>query len=384
MIKSIIAQTNEIDEIDLAVVSILAQLELNQNLLANSFALIFGQFDSFAPGLLPAIAQTLPFDIIGVSAPMTTSQLSKSDYSLLTLVVLTSDDMVFSVGISESMDIDPQTQVNELISRLMTGQSQSPKLGFLLGPPSVHPVQADHVVAYFTKALPNCPFFGTLSCDFNIQEMPRYVFFNGECYTNRFSLVLFFGLIKPKFNLISLPEKKALKHRAIISKVQGNILMEVNGINFMDYLRDLGVSGDIRQSYLTMPFLVTEPNGKSKIHMLISQTDEGYAVCTQDIILNSTLGLSGFDETDVLLSARRLTEELKWEQFDFCLILSCLGRNIGLGLNYLAELDMFRAGLGDMLPYVVLYSGGEFCPEINDNGESINSFHNLVLASCRF
>ncbi|MDR1655985.1 MAG: FIST C-terminal domain-containing protein [Deltaproteobacteria bacterium] len=383
MIRALIAQTNEIDEIDLAVVSILAQLELGHNLLKNSVGLLFCHFESLVPGLLEALCRSLPFNVTGSGTPMSTSQTNLTGFSLLTLVVLTSDDVYFSLGLSEPLGHDLELTTRELTTRLTNGLNQAPKLGFIFAPPISKNFHASHLPKFFSAALNNCPLFGCLSCDFAPLTVNPKVIFNDQCYENRFSLLLFYGLIKPKFNLINIPEKKALKQRAIISKVNGNRLIEVNGIPILDYLNGMDVT-DSLQSLLTMPLLVTKPDGETKICMLTGFTSEGHGVCSQDIPLNSTLGLAGFDETDVFRTAKELTEELKWEQFDFCLILSCLGRNLSLGLNYMLEFDHFRSSLGNMLPYVVIYSGGEFCPEINSQGACSNSFSTLALTSCRF
>ena len=384
MIRALIAQPNEIDEIDLAVVNILAQLQLDQNLLSYSVGLVFANVDSLEPNLLKALAQALPFEMTGVSVPMASSQTNTNDFSLLTLAVLTSNDVVFRIGLSGPLAGDDTSPIGELAENLVKGQNQRPRLGMVFGPPNRTDLRADHVIRALSEALPGCPLFGTVAGDFATMVSPPPLIHGGDTYLDRYSLVLLYGLIRPKFNAVRIPERKFLKHRAIISRSSGHLVEEVNGAPVLEYLSKLGVVQRDGTLIMPVPFLVTDPGGKTRMLMMTKIIADGRASFSQDLAPNSTLGLVGFDETDVLRTARSLTEELKWEQFDFCLVSSCLSRNVMLGLNFLAELDQFRRDLGDLLPYVAICGGGEFCPELDDEGEQVNMFHNLVLASCRF
>jgi hypothetical protein len=383
MIRAIIAQTNEIDEIDLAVVNLLAQLELDQNLLSYSTGLVFAHLEDLEPGLLASLAQALPFPITGISSPMTSSQTNKADFSLLTLAVLTSNDVVFATGLSGPMG-EAGGEMSKLVESLSRGQNQRPRLGLLFGCSNTDTIRADRIVKEFSQAVPGCPAFGSLAGDYITTAVPPRLIYGGETYDDRYSLILMYGLIRPKFNMIPIPEKRSLKHRAIISRSDGYRVDEVNGMPVSEYLNKLGFMQELRELTMQVPFFVTNPGGETRMMMLAGLDPDGRAIMSQDVIPNSTIGLAGFDETDVMRTARRLTEELKWEQFDCCLIMTCLGRNLMLGLNYLAELNQFKGDLGDLLPYVACCSGGEICPVLDDEGETVNQFHNLVLASCRF
>ena len=385
MIRALIAQTNEIDEADLAVVNLLAQLELTQNLLRYSVGMLFAHVDSLDEGLLEALAQALPFPVTGVSVPLSASQTDKSEFSLLTLTVLTSNDVVFSVALSDPLTGDDGTLAEKFASDLAASHGgQRPKLGILFGPPNTTELQADEVIERVSKAIPGCRFFGGLAGDYPPTDTESPLIHGGKAYTDRYSMILLFGLVRPKFTLIGIPERRALKHRAIVSKSERNKVLEVNGMPVIEYLSRLGVIQQERFLTMRVPFLVTDSGGKTRIVVLESVTEDDAAMFSRIIPPNSTLGLAGCDETDVLRTARELTDEIKWESFDFCLINCCLSRNIVLGLNYLAEFNQYKSELGDLQPYVICYSGGEFCPELEDDEETVNKFHNMVLTSCRF
>jgi hypothetical protein len=385
MIRALIAQTNEIDEADLAVVNLLAQLELPQNLLRYSVGIVFAHVESLDEGLLEALAQALPFPMTGVSVPLTSSQTDKVGFSLLTLTVLTSNDVVFSASLSEPLEDDDEQQAEKFGEALWASHGgQRPKLGLLFGPPNNHSLQADAMVEGLSKAMPGCNFFGGVAGDYTTSSTPPGLIFGGRTYLNRYSVILLFGLVRPKFSLINIPERRALKHRAIVSRCEGNRVMEVNGVPITEYLGKLGMLPAEKTISIHVPFLVTDSSARTRIIMLESILPDGTGQFSRSMPPNSTLGLAGFDETDVLRTARELTDEIKWETFDFCFIQSCLARSIVLGLNYLSEFNLFKSELGDLQPYILYYSGGEFCPVLEDDGETVNKFHNMVLASCRF
>lgn len=384
MIRAITAQTSEIDEADLAVVNLLAQLELGQNLLRYSVGLVFCHMGSLDDGLIHALAQALPFPLTGISVPLTSSQTDKSGFSLLTLTVLTSNDVVFSVGLSEPLTGDDGTLAKRLGEVTSAGHGgQRPKLGLLFGPANKLGRQADLIIDQLSSALPGCPLFGGLCGDFTVDTTLPGIIFGGDSYPDSYSLVLLYGLVRPRFDIITIPERRALKRRAFISKSEGNIISEVNGIPITDYLIKMGVLQQDKLLPIQAPFLVTDSAARTRIMMLERIESDSRAVFSRQIPPNSTLGLAGFDETDVMRTAKELTEALKWERFDFCLISNCLTRNIMLGLNYLAEFNQFKADLG-LQPYVAFYGGGEICPVLEDDEETVNRFHNLALASCRF
>ena len=271
----------------------------------------------------------------------------------------------------------------DLCARLVEGHGR-PDLGLLFGPPDTSAIRADHILRHATRALPGCPFFGSLATDFGTRNSPPLLIHAGKAYDDRYSLVLFHCLVRPRFHLVGVTAHRALKHRAIITRVEGHRVAEINGIPAIDYFFNLGLAYGEGWIPTVTPILVTNPGGETKIVMISGRTPDGSVICSQDIEPNSTLGLAGLDETGVIHSARTMIQELKWEQHEFCLIMSCLGRNIVLGLNNLSEIDLLRDSLGDQMPYLFCYSGGEFCPQVNADGETVNSFHNLVLACCCF
>ena len=112
MIKMITAFTGEIDDPGVA----LAQIERHlagKSLLRNSVGIIHCYEDSLESGAVRTICDALPFDVIGCTVVGAAVAGAGSPY-LLTLSVLTSDDIAFAAGASEPIEESPDGPAERL------------------------------------------------------------------------------------------------------------------------------------------------------------------------------------------------------------------------------------------------------------------------------
>jgi hypothetical protein len=386
MLRTLIAQTNEVDEADIAIIDIMAQLDLNNNLKKNSLGIIFGDISHFDPGLMPALAQLLPFEIVGVNSSLSTGPNHKDDYDLLTLMVLTSDEVNMTVGLSEDFGSASIDSIKDLYRALASKLSNQPKLILMFGSRQSSLFHPDRLIDRLNDMSVDCPIFGCLAGDLDSILEKGFLLYNDRKYMDRVAMVLLDGQIKPKFSLYMIPDNKRLKRKAIITSCRGNIIKKINGLPALDYLKTLGLIMDHKVDFTFNVPLIVERHlaGFWEPILIMKQPRIDYLVCTKDVEENSTLGLAGLDESDVIKSAGALADELKWEHFNFCLIHSCQSRHLSLGLDYLGELERIRSSLSDLLPYAMNYTGGEFCPRVGDQMASTNFFHSLALVCCRF
>ncbi|MDR1110407.1 MAG: hypothetical protein LBP92_06870 [Deltaproteobacteria bacterium] len=386
MPRTLIAQTNEVDEADLAMIDLMAQLDLDNNLLANSVGLLFGDLDQFHPDLLSALSSRLPFDLIGINSSLSSGPSQKEDYYLLNLMVLTSDDLNIMAALSEDIGQAGLDSIDALYRDLASRMTGRPKLILMFGSRQSGNFRAGRAVSRLDAISGGTPIFGCLSGDFDSIDSKGFLVHNGQKYMDRFAIVMIDGPIKPKFSIFRVPENKRLKHKAIITSCSGNLIKEINGLPALDYLSGLGFIIDQKVGFsATIPMIVENHQADFWSPMvLVSRTDCNYVVCSQDVEVNSTLGLGGLDETDVLKSAGELADELKWEQFGFCLIHSCQARHLSLGLDYLGEIERMRSSLSDLLPYTLSYTGGEICPCPDKRNKLTNSYHSMSLSCLRF
>jgi hypothetical protein len=307
----------------------------------------------------------------------------------LMVVILTSDDVQFSAMLSESLSSNLDKKIYDMYDIAAAKLKNPPKLILAFGPRNSEAIHTTQLVEALTKAAGSCPVFGGLAIDFDtnyIDEEPKLIF-NGQTFFDRTAVVLLDGDIDPKFSLMTIPFHKSINHRSIITKViNKNLIVEANGLPVLEYLSSFGLTFEQKKEMpFTLPIVVTSPEDNySKPMFLVSQSDEGYLACTQDVPLNSTFSLIGFDESDVLNTTRELGDILKWENFKFCLILTCVARNLALGLDFQAEFTQIRRALGDLSPYIMLYTGGELCPDKDSKGHFKTRYYNLALVCCRF
>ncbi|MDR2301339.1 MAG: hypothetical protein LBF38_04785 [Deltaproteobacteria bacterium] len=386
MPRTIIAQTNEVDDAQVAVEDLLTQLAPDTNLSANSVGFIFGDTTVLDPDLLPALSESVNFDIVGVNSNVSAGPLHKKEFSYLTLMVLTGEDIRISTALSEDFGQINHEAIIDLYRSAASKLDNPPKLAYLLGSRQSSVFHPDRLVTSLNTVVGDCPVFGALGCDLESILKHGCLIHNGQKYMNRAALVLFDGPIKPKFSIYKLPENKFLKRKAIVTSCTENVIEEINGIPAIAYLATLGLVIDKEMDFsYTVPLIVEHPDaGYWEPILILKQKSGGHVICTRDIRKNSTLGLAGYDEFDVIKSAADLAEELRWEAFDFCLIHSCQGRHISLGLDYMAEINRFRNILSQMTPYSLSYTGGEICPRIGDQKGPPNGFHSLSLTCCRF
>jgi hypothetical protein len=386
MHRTLIAQTNEVDDAQLAVDDLLAQLALERNLSSNCVGFIFGDTSVFDPELLPALSARVNFDIIGFNSNVSSGPSHKFEFNYLTLMVITGDDLKISTVLSDDFANTHHEAIIDLYRKAASKLDNPPKLVYLLGSRQSSYFHPDRVMASLNSVVGDCPVFGALGCDLDSILKNGYLIYNGKKYLNRAALVLFDGPIRPKFSLFKIPENKFLKSKAIITSCKDNVIEEINGLPAIDYLGTLGLVIEKEMDFsFSVPLIMEHPDaGFWEPILILKQKNGGHVICTKDVRINSTLGLAGFDEFDVMKTANDLAEELRWETFNCCLIHSCQGRYISLGLDYMAEINRFRNILSQMTPYSISYTGGEICPRIGDEKGPVNGFHTLSLTCCRF
>src|SRR5215475_3446339 len=99
MIKLFTAFTRDADNSAEAVKEIKNQLNLEENQLAHSAALIFCHIEFIESGIAAAICKALPFDTLGCTAQYFALR-KEADEIMLTAALLTSDDIEFAAGVS--------------------------------------------------------------------------------------------------------------------------------------------------------------------------------------------------------------------------------------------------------------------------------------------
>jgi hypothetical protein len=386
MIKTLIAYTTEIDDPECAISKILEQLNLNRRLLKNSVGIMTCYMDFINNGMVEDLCERLPFNVVGINT-MYSATANESGQLMLVLVVLTSDDVSFSAGLSGSLMNEQEKTLSDMYRRTASKLQETPRL-ILTFQPFISTVTGDELVRHLDVASNGVPMFGSMPCDFFATDIRTpLVIYNGMTYGDRAAIVLLCGNIEPKFAVTGIDDDRILKREAIVTDSEGNKLKEVNRVPVLEYLASLGIAGNgqIDGRHLVVPLVIDQNDGAGPtMRTILSQTPEGHIFLSGKAPVNSTLGVGLFDADYVIDTAGWLSEEALGGNYDCMLMTSSIVRNFILGLDNIAEIETIQSRVGETVPFLLSCSGGEISPVLDDNGRLVNRFHNVTAALCAF
>lgn len=385
MIKMLTAHTLEIDDAELALEEILEQLDLPHSLMKNAAGLMTCYSEFIDTGVLKALCDALPFDVVGATTLGNADNREQSQM-MLSLTVLTSDDIEFSAAYSQSIAGDQRAPLAEVFEFAKARLSGEPKLMFTFLPLLYH-VGGDETVATLDSITGGVPAFGTIAIDHTLDYRFAQTFMNGECSKDRLAMLLVCGDIEPQFLIASISEDKIIKQKAIITASKGNVLTEVNHMPILKYMETLGLTKDGKlEGANNIPFMVDTGDGTEPLARAIyAVTPEGYAVCGGVMPVNATLAVGATDYNDVMRTTKHTLERaLATGKHSGVIMFSCISRYMALGMDAEAEMRLVQKMLPKDLPFQFTYSGGEACPVYDRGGEARSRFHNYTFVVCIF
>jgi hypothetical protein len=385
MIRILTAHTYEIDDADQAIAEVMAQLSLEENLQAHSVGILACHYEFVYSGTVRALCAALPFPVVGA---ITSAQAVPGQHGglLLTLMVLTSQDVTFQTALTESLLGAPSAALEQAY-REAVGTGPRPALmlsyaAFLLQN------SGDEYVAALSAVSGGVPCFGTLAVDDTSTFDNAYMIYNGEHYRDRMGLILLYGPLSPQFYIATISDDKIITKPARITASQGHVLKEVDGVPLVRFFESYNLTKAIETRYAmsSVPIMLDYGDGTPLVSkVFIRLNDENHGICAGAMPEGATLYLGVFDKRDVVLTSRGTLEEALAALPDAsgALIYSCVSRYMTLGADSDAELKIARELLGDKLPMMMAYSGGEICPTPGAAG-LVNRFHNNAFVLCVF
>jgi hypothetical protein len=336
---------------------------------------------------MEAVCKKLPFDVIGGTV-LSNENSKEIGEMMLSVMVLTSDDVKFSCALSGEINHDEPGSIDGEIAGAY-GKAASvfegkPSLLFMFAPLFFH-IAGDFIVEAFDKATGGVPLFGTISSDNTAQYEKVRAIYNGKSYDKRIAVAAFYGNVSPKFYITSLSNDKILKNKAVITKSKDNVLIEVNGIAAGEYMRSLGLSTDNLNNYNAIHFMVTFKNGAEPTARGIFQfTRDSEYVCGGVMPEGADLRIGTISHDEVISTTTELLNRIsKDEKYGGMLMFSCIARNMILGMDLDAEMTIVKKML-ETIPHSCNYSNGEICPVYDKNGNLQNRFHNYTFVACQF
>ena len=380
MIKCASVYTFEVDIPEIALSEIKEQLDKKITLLEHTVGIIMCHPEFIVTGILKHICLNLPFDL----AVITTASQAVNDAAgelILTVFVMTSDDVRFETGVTESVCEDVDGPVGVAYEKIAARIPEIPKLAVVFPPFGLH--AGDAYVSAWEKVISDTPLFGTCAIDDTASFAECETIHNGMSYKDAMSFLLCYGNITPRFLVATLSENNAMTSKAEVTKAAGNHVYEINHMNAYQYFKALEFTESVTYTPFKIDFLKREDyDGVSVIRGHASFTEEGAAVFYGDVDEGSTFTMLICDPDDILSTTQQKLELInQLPDVNGTLLFPCVVRRAALlGANKpLSELENARETINPKIPFMMGYAGGEICPTSVKSGVPANRFHNYSL-----
>ncbi|MDR1185578.1 MAG: FIST C-terminal domain-containing protein [Coriobacteriales bacterium] len=390
MIRAFSAFTSEIDDVDAAVAEILAQLSIEDRLLSNTIGLVSGIPEFVEGGVVEALQEALPFDLIGQTTIASVSPDSVS-LEILNVLVITSDELEFACGQTASITSTDKDLIAEAYHAVTGAHAETPAL-ILMYAPLLLNVGGDFLVSTLDELSGHTPLFGSLAIDNTIDYHKSSVIYRGKAWTDRLAFVAIYGDIKPRFYQATISHESIFEEKGVVTSSDGNQLKMVDNMTAVEFLKSKGlvaVANGAIEGINSFPYIVDYNDGTPPvIRVIFATTPEGYAVCLGDIPEGSTLSVGHFDEDEILTTTRRGLASFEGvEDMHAGIVFSCVGRYFTMVLDPAGEANAMHEFIDPLgMPYILAYSGGEICPMTNivDGASLTNRFHNSTFIALMF
>lgn len=386
MLKCASIYIYEIDDPEIALEEIKAQLKEKITLLEHSVGIIMCHTEFVGTGVLKHICENLPFELAGVT---TSSQAVNGEAGelVLTIFVMSSDDVCFRTGVTESLSEDIEEPTKSAFDKAAIGVSGLPKLA-LVFPPLILKYAGDSYINAWKQIIPDVPVFGAIAIDDTLNFEGSMTIHNGESYKTAMSFVLCYGNMNPRFFVGTLPENKVMPYKGEITKSNGPFVQEINNMNAYKYFEDIGFAsnGALAENFLFVPFVIDQKkredyDGIPVVRGHVSFTEDGTAIFRGDVDEGSTFTLLTCDPEDVLSTTRQKIEQInQLPDVNGALFFPCIVRHmLTMRISPLIELETVKDTINPDIPFMMGYAGGEICPTSIRNGIPTNRFHNYSL-----
>jgi len=383
MIKSFTAFTSEIDDVELAVQEIVDKLDPENNCLTSTVAIITCYHEFATSGVIAELYNKMGFPIIGITSTATSSSGGCGQLGL-SVMMITSDDVVFTAACSSSLKDGLREPFEQMYKNALVGHVESPKL-IIGNAPLMLNYAGDHYVEMMDIVSGGVPHFGAMPIDNSTDYSDSYVIFNDKVDRDFYAIIVASGNIKPRFLYSSFSPEFILNQSAIITKSVGNLLMEIDGQPAVKYMDKIGLHEGRNDSEIlhSIPFIFENTDDGDQIsRVLMSWSEDEYGICGGLMPEGTLFSLGRWDKDDVLNTTVMTIEDiLKNEDISTLLLYSCLARSYALDFDVMIEAEKVVETIVDRIPFIYSNVGGEICLTKNAGN---NSFHNNTIIACVF
>jgi hypothetical protein len=380
MIKMLTAFTREVDDAQKAVSEIAERLAASGRLMKSSVGIMYYYPDFFETGVATAISDSLPFEVVGCTAPKTAVNEAVGEI-LLVVSVLTSDDVYFATGVTGSLSGSTEDAIGELYSRLVSAAPSPPAMVFSLFP-IIDDISSDLYIESIDNLSNRLPIFGSIAFAPDDNPAGARTFYGGRQYKDALVMIAMCGALAPKFLITRIGEVDILTRSAVITESKGNEVLRINGMSAVSYLESVGLAtGGKLDGITSMPMALTLGDGSRVIRIPYKTAGNGAVICFASTPQGAKVNFCRGDENYVAESATTLMKEIAEEKPHAVLLFSCIARDWVTGVYGDDTLQRFVDITGN-IPFAMACSGGEICPVSSVGGATVNRLNNFSLIAC--
>jgi hypothetical protein len=399
MFNSTTAVTYELDDIASGADELARITKENLTFARNSFGLLFCDSDVDHAGFASALARKLGVPIVGYSATAMFCGAEGLCDSAAILTTVTSDDVNFSIAVSEPLTGDNiVSQIASTYNRAKSSLEGEPKL-ILAFPPYLLGIMLDIFPRELERASGGLPVFGGLPAHDDMRGRTA-VYCGDSASSDRMTVLLMSGNLKPVMTVKnSLGALANLKRTVTESK--GSVVYRVGDDTFVKFLERFGLdveklaNPDERTiSFTTYPLLIEKTGGENPDGIPVVRTLHGVdleegsgtaigevpegSVISVGILLPKDIEKSSSDSVQDLLG-KMAAGEAEGYRYSTVFAVSCVARYYVMANRNTLETDVLREKLPEGLSMSGYYSFGEICPTSVRGGKALNAAHNESL-----
>ncbi len=392
--RSIVAYTEEIDDLDAATEELFAQTD-GFAFAENSLAILYTEEDADYAELYARLSQKWKFPIVGCTAMAMLTEKQGYCRSGISALILTADDCQFSVGLTGELDKENYREEIKKAYRAAEAQHDSAvKLCLSYCGISMTDalISGSNLLSALDEASNGLPIYGGAAGD-NLTFNGYQVFCNDRTVKNGVAIALLSGNVSPQFVRINSVEHTA-SFSYEITCADGNVVHRLGNDTFVDTLKKENMRVDVKDpmsSYLLSPFVVTVEKGdgdKVEVARVLSTLDheEGSGTFLGYMPEGATLSIGLISRADVCQTVEKAFEkifrELAQEENGHSTLLctSCCARFLALVSNPSVEAEAYLGRLPEGVSLMGFYSYGEICPvQGGKTGKEYSMFHNFTF-----
>jgi len=388
MIKAASAHTFELERPEIAVKGMTDQLA-GFPWLKNTAGILMCDREFIQSGIAGRVCAAFDFPIVGATSASQATHQAVGDM-MLTLLVLTSDDVVFSAGRTGDLSDHIDARVSEAVDQTLAGIEEPLRLA-LVFPPLIQENAGDFYIAALERCIGKTPIFGSMAVsDETVNFAQSVTLFNGDASETAMTYLLLSGQVTPRFFIASISQQSVLPYAGEITRAMGNIVQEINGMPVADYFESVGLAqdGQLPVGVQFVPLLVDvkraeDYDGVPVVRAMLRINEDGNALCRATMQEGSVFTIGACSRDDVLQSTAAslyALDDMADAQAVLCF--SCIVRRMAMGVEMLTEAQTVRSAMPPHLPFMMGYSGGEFCPTSVSEARAVNRFHNHSMIAC--